>query len=34
VQEEIQKDLARSIRVNARPLTVAEWTRIAEEAGF
>ena len=34
VQEEIQKDLARSIRVNARPLTVAEWTRLAEEAGF
>ena len=34
MQEEIQKDLARSIRVNARPLTVAEWTRIAEEAGF
>ena len=34
IQEEIQKDLARSIRVNARPLTVAEWTRLAEEAGF
>ena len=34
IQEEIQKDLARSIRVNARPLTVVEWTRLAEEAGF
>ncbi|MDO5749576.1 MAG: class I SAM-dependent methyltransferase [Rothia sp. (in: high G+C Gram-positive bacteria)] len=34
IQQEIQRDLARSIRVNARPLTVSEWTRLAEEAGF
>ena len=34
LKEEIQKDLARTIRVNARPLTVAEWTALAEEAGF
>ena len=30
----IRRDLARSIRVNARPLTVAEWTRLFDEAGF
>ena len=34
LKEEIQKDLARTIRVNARPLTRAEWTALAEEAGF
>lgn len=30
----IRKELARSIRVNARPLTVAEWTRLFDGAGF
>ncbi|UVE95453.1 class I SAM-dependent methyltransferase [Dietzia sp. B32] len=30
----IRKDLARSIRVNARPLTVAEWIHLFDEAGF
>ncbi len=30
----IRRDLARSIRVNARPLTVAEWTGLFEAAGF
>lgn len=34
VKTTIRKDLARSIRVNARPLTVAEWTRLFDEAGF
>lgn len=30
----IQRDLAKSIRVNARPLTVAEWTSLLEQEGF
>ncbi|MDR2235006.1 MAG: class I SAM-dependent methyltransferase [Chryseobacterium sp.] len=30
----IQKELAQVIRVNARPLTVAEWTRLLEQEGF
>lgn len=30
----IQKDLALAIRVNARPLTVAEWTNLLEKEGF
>lgn len=34
VKNVIRKDLARSIRVNARPLTVTEWTRLFDEAGF
>ena len=34
VKTSIRKDLARSIRVNARPLTVAEWTRLFDDAGF
>ncbi|MDN5756794.1 MAG: class I SAM-dependent methyltransferase [Brevibacterium sp.] len=33
-KDEIRKALARAIRVNARPLTVPEWTALAEEAGF
>lgn len=33
-KEEIRRQLAHSIRVNARPLTVSEWTSLAEEAGF
>jgi ubiquinone/menaquinone biosynthesis C-methylase UbiE len=31
---EIQKDLALAIRVNARPLTVTEWTLLLEKQGF
>lgn len=34
IKTSIRKDLARSIRVNARPLTVAEWTQLFEAAGF
>ncbi|MCK7676829.1 methyltransferase domain-containing protein [Corynebacterium sp. CCM 9186] len=34
IKNRIQKDLARAIKVNARPLTTAEWTELAEEAGF
>lgn len=34
IKTSIRKDLARSIRVNARPLTVAEWTQLFDEAGF
>lgn len=30
----IQKDLSKSIRINARPLTVDEWTSLLDEAGF
>lgn len=32
--EDLRKALARSIRVNARPLTVAEWTKLFESQGF
>ncbi|MFA5507568.1 MAG: class I SAM-dependent methyltransferase [Vulcanimicrobiota bacterium] len=31
---EIQKDLAKSIRVNARPLSRPEWTELLEQEGF
>lgn len=31
---QIRKDLARSIKVNARPLTVAEWRTLLTDAGF
>lgn len=31
---EIQRDLAKAIRVNARPLTIAEWTALLEKEGF
>lgn len=34
IKTAIRKDLARSIRVNARPLTVAEWSALFSEAGF
>lgn len=34
IKTSIRRDLARSIRVNARPLTVAEWTRLFDESGF
>jgi ubiquinone/menaquinone biosynthesis C-methylase UbiE len=32
--EEIQRDLAKVSHVNARPLTLAEWTALLEEAGL
>ncbi|PWH84692.1 class I SAM-dependent methyltransferase [Brumimicrobium oceani] len=34
LKAEIQKDLATTIRVNARPLTIDEWTRLLVDAGF
>ena len=34
VKEEVRRELARSIRVNARPLTLAEWRSLLEESGF
>ena len=34
VKDEIRKALARSIKVNARPLTEAEWRDLLESAGF
>jgi cyclopropane fatty-acyl-phospholipid synthase-like methyltransferase len=33
-KSEIQKELAEVIKVNARPLTVNEWTNLLEECGF
>lgn len=33
-KNEIRKDLARSIKVNARPLTPSEWTELLTAAGF
>ncbi|MFZ2178257.1 MAG: class I SAM-dependent methyltransferase [Rhodococcus sp. (in: high G+C Gram-positive bacteria)] len=34
VKTEIRQSLARSIKVNARPLTESEWRNLLEEAGF
>lgn len=34
VKDAIRTDLAKSIRVNARPLTVAEWRALFESSGF
>lgn len=34
LKKEIQRELAKVIRVNARPLTVPEWTAIIENEGF
>lgn len=34
VKKEIQKTLAKAIRVNARPLTTSEWTTLLESEGF
>lgn len=31
---ELRRDLARVIKVNARPLTIAEWRTLLEGAGF
>ena len=33
-KEQIQKDLSRVIRVNARPLTIKEWSKLLEDRGF
>lgn len=33
-KDEIRKDLARAIKVNARPLTPTEWTNLLTEAGL
>lgn len=33
-KDEIRRDMARAIKVNARPLTSAEWTELLTEAGF
>lgn len=34
VKDEVRTALARSIKVNARPLTAGEWTDLLTEAGF
>lgn len=34
VKNQIQKELSKIIRVNARPLTIAEWTALLNQAGF
>lgn len=34
VKDEVRNALARSIKVNARPLTAAEWTELLTESGF
>ncbi|SJN30897.1 class I SAM-dependent methyltransferase [Luteococcus japonicus] len=34
VKEDIRKDLARAIKVNARPLTLAEWRQLFDEGGY
>ncbi len=34
VKDEVRTALARSIKVNARPLTAEEWTKLLAEAGF
>jgi SAM-dependent methyltransferase len=33
-KEAVRRDLARAIKVNARPLTVAEWTELLNGCGF
>ncbi|HEY9266260.1 MAG TPA: methyltransferase domain-containing protein [Mycobacterium sp.] len=33
-KDEIRRDMARAIKVNARPLTTAEWTQVLTDAGF
>lgn len=34
IKDSLRKDLARTIRVNARPLTVPEWSELLESHGF
>ena len=33
-KDEIRRDLARSIKVNARPLTASEWQQLLTDGGF
>ena len=34
VKDQIRQDMSRAIKVNARPLTTAEWTALLTDAGF
>lgn len=34
IKDDIRREMSRAIKVNARPLTTAEWTRLLTEAGF
>jgi len=34
IKDEIRRDMSRAIKVNARPLTTAEWTTLLTDAGF
>lgn len=34
MKQEVQRELAQAIRVNARPLTVEEWKAVLTEAGL
>lgn len=34
IADELRKSLARAIKVNARPLTATEWTKLLEDNGF
>ncbi|MED5813913.1 methyltransferase domain-containing protein [Mycolicibacterium sp. 050232] len=34
IKDDIRREMARAIKVNARPLTVAEWTGLLTSAGF
>ena len=34
IKDDVRRDLARSIKVNARPLTSAEWTALLTRSGF
>ncbi|UJL26630.1 methyltransferase domain-containing protein [Mycolicibacterium sp. jd] len=34
IKDDIRREMSRAIKVNARPLTIAEWTALLTEAGF
>jgi SAM-dependent methyltransferase len=34
IKDDIRRDMSRAIKVNARPLTTAEWSALLQEAGF
>ena len=34
IKDDVRRDMSRAIKVNARPLTVAEWTALLVDAGF
>ncbi|MEM8940300.1 MAG: methyltransferase domain-containing protein [Bacteroidota bacterium] len=34
IKRTIQKEIARAVKVNARPLTISEWTNLLEKEGF